>query len=152
MAKSARSSDTKRNHRNLRAKVFGPAHDARTARLSAKLQELAAKPRADDNGDKLMELDDAKDKQQEREDHSANEAEGILSSSLHSAYLLLTFPTLDMDLDSQGSRIKHESRSAKGRTNRKGHKISKKISKRSVVFASEVARQNKIARRNKSKR
>jgi hypothetical protein len=147
MAKSARSSDTKRNHRNLRAKVFGPAHDARTARLSAKLQELAAKPRADDNGEKLMELDDTKDKQ-ERDDQT-NEDEGIFLSFRDSTCILLT--TLDMELDSQGAKIK-ESRSAKGRSNRKGHKVSKKISKRSVVFASEVARQHKIARGNKSRR
>lgn len=61
MAKSARSSDTKRNHRNLRAKVFGPAHDARTARLSAKLQELAAKPRVTE--DKVMEVDHTAEKE-----------------------------------------------------------------------------------------
>jgi Protein of unknown function (DUF2423) len=44
MAKSVRSSVKKRNHANLRSKVFGPMADARTERLSAKLQELAAQP------------------------------------------------------------------------------------------------------------
>lgn len=45
MAKGARASSRKRNNAALRAKVFGPAHDARTERLSAKLQELVSKPK-----------------------------------------------------------------------------------------------------------
>jgi len=45
MAKGLRSSVRKRNKAKLRATVFGPAADARTARLSAKLQELASQPR-----------------------------------------------------------------------------------------------------------
>lgn len=44
MAKSVRSSTKKRNHAKLRSTVFGPVVDARTERLSAKLQELAAQP------------------------------------------------------------------------------------------------------------
>lgn len=44
MAKSIRSSTKKRNHAKLRSTVFGPAVDARTERLSAKLQEIAARP------------------------------------------------------------------------------------------------------------
>jgi hypothetical protein len=70
MAKSVRASITKRNHRNLRAKVFGPAHDARTARLSAKLQELAAKPHVSE--EKAMEVDAAP--QEEGEQQSTNGA------------------------------------------------------------------------------
>ncbi|KAL6231463.1 hypothetical protein BDW75DRAFT_243904 [Aspergillus navahoensis] len=51
MAKSVRASVQKRNKAKLRSTVFGPAVDARTERLSAKLQELAAqpKPRAQEN-------------------------------------------------------------------------------------------------------
>ncbi|KAJ5205615.1 hypothetical protein N7491_003755 [Penicillium cf. griseofulvum] len=45
MAKSVRASVSKRNRANLRKKVFGPLVDARTERLAAKLQELAAQPR-----------------------------------------------------------------------------------------------------------
>ncbi|OJJ43712.1 hypothetical protein ASPZODRAFT_135716 [Penicilliopsis zonata CBS 506.65] len=45
MAKSTRSSITKRNRAKLRSTVFGPVSDARTARLSAKLEEIAAQPR-----------------------------------------------------------------------------------------------------------
>ncbi|KAF9892199.1 hypothetical protein FE257_002605 [Aspergillus nanangensis] len=47
MAKSVRASVSKRNKANLRAKVFGPAVDARTERLSAKLLELASQPKPD---------------------------------------------------------------------------------------------------------
>lgn len=47
MAKGLRSSVRKRNKAKLRATVFGPAVDARTERLSAKLQELASQPRSD---------------------------------------------------------------------------------------------------------
>ena len=46
MAKGLRASVNKNNNTRLRAKVFGPVEDARTARLSAKLMELVsqAKP------------------------------------------------------------------------------------------------------------
>lgn len=45
MAKSVRASVSKRNRAALRKKVFGPIVDARTERLSAKLQELASQPK-----------------------------------------------------------------------------------------------------------
>ncbi len=45
MAKSTRASTRKRNNAALRSKIFGPAVDARTERLSAKLQELISKPK-----------------------------------------------------------------------------------------------------------
>lgn len=52
MAKSVRSSVRKRNSTKLRSTVFGPAADARTARLSAKLQELASQPRPENKNTK----------------------------------------------------------------------------------------------------
>ena len=55
MAKSARASTRKRNNAALRAKVFGPAVDARTARLSAKLQELVSRPKPAE--ERAMEVD-----------------------------------------------------------------------------------------------
>jgi len=58
MAKSARASETKRNHAKLRATVFGPVSDARTARLSAKLQELASQPKPPQD-EKKMNKEDA---------------------------------------------------------------------------------------------
>ena len=45
MAKSARSSAIKKNKSALKKKVFGPVEAARNERLSAKLLELASKPR-----------------------------------------------------------------------------------------------------------
>lgn len=50
MAKSVRASVSKRNRANLRKKFFGPVVDARTERLSAKLQELASQPRPEKEG------------------------------------------------------------------------------------------------------
>lgn len=47
MAKGLRSSVKKHNKALLREKVFGPAADARTERLSAKLRELAGTSKAD---------------------------------------------------------------------------------------------------------
>ncbi|OAA57894.1 putative protein family UPF0642 [Niveomyces insectorum RCEF 264] len=44
MAKSARASSRKTNNQKLKKNVFGPVESARTARLSAKLMELAAQP------------------------------------------------------------------------------------------------------------
>lgn len=59
MAKSARSSVRKRNNATLRAKIFGPAVDARTERLSAKLQELINKPKPEE--EKAMDVDEQKE-------------------------------------------------------------------------------------------
>lgn len=58
MAKSVRASVSKRNSAKLRATVFGPVSDARTARLSAKLQELASQPKPTDDG-KMSTKEDA---------------------------------------------------------------------------------------------
>jgi hypothetical protein len=125
MAKSARSSNTKRNNRNLRAKVFGPAHDARTARLSAKLQELAAKPRPTE--EKAMDVDEAVEQGEQGEQDQSN-------SNVDSA---------DMDVDGLPAKtvkpkIDHKQR-------RKEHKISKRKPKHQMVFSSERARKAKLA-------
>lgn len=45
MAKSSRASVIKVNRKKLKARVFGPAEDARTKRLSDKLLELASQPK-----------------------------------------------------------------------------------------------------------
>ncbi|KIX98050.1 uncharacterized protein Z520_06129 [Fonsecaea multimorphosa CBS 102226] len=125
MAKSARASVVKKNHRNLRAKVYGPASDARTARLSAKLQELAAKPKPET--EKAMDVDD-----------NAEQAAGDEPRSTNSE---------GMDIDAQGAGMKPvKSSKARNQANRKTHKVSKRKSKNSVVFASEIARKNKMAR------
>ena len=55
MAKSVRASVSKRNRANLRKKVFGPAVDARTERLAAKLQEIASQPRPEGTEQSAME-------------------------------------------------------------------------------------------------
>ena len=60
MAKGLRASTRKRNNAKLRATVFGPAYDARTERLSAKLQEIASQPRPDQ--ERVMEVDHSEDK------------------------------------------------------------------------------------------
>ena len=45
MAKSARASSRKANNQRLKKNVFGPIEAARAERLSAKLLELASKPK-----------------------------------------------------------------------------------------------------------
>ncbi|PBP17435.1 hypothetical protein BUE80_DR011806 [Diplocarpon rosae] len=45
MAKGARASKIKANNAKLKGEVFGPVETNRTARLSAKLLELASQPR-----------------------------------------------------------------------------------------------------------
>ncbi|EXJ86554.1 hypothetical protein A1O3_03507 [Capronia epimyces CBS 606.96] len=128
MAKSARASVVKRNHRNLRAKVFGPAHDARTERLSAKLQELAAKPRPD--ADKAMDVDASAE--QGTESQSANDG------------------AEDMEVDAQGAKmkpVKSQSQSA-----HKEHRVTKKKERNSMVFASEKARSRRAASKRKTKK
>jgi hypothetical protein len=45
MAKSARASSKKANHKKLRARVFGPAEKARAERIHAKLLETIQQPK-----------------------------------------------------------------------------------------------------------
>ncbi|KIW97003.1 uncharacterized protein Z519_02394 [Cladophialophora bantiana CBS 173.52] len=130
MAKSARASVVKKNHRNLRAKVYGPASDARTARLSAKLQELAAKPKPET--EKVMDVDD-------KAGSAAGDQPHRSSSEV-------------MDVDAQGASMKPvKSSTARSQVNHKVRKVSKRKPKNSVVFASEIARKKKMAR-HKAKR
>ena len=57
MAKSVRANVSKRNRAKLRSTVFGPVDNARTERLSAKLQEIAAQPKPNDlNQSNMSEL------------------------------------------------------------------------------------------------
>ena len=54
MAKSSRSSTKKSNKSKLRKKVFSPAEDARTERLSNKLLELASRSHPRSPEDSVM--------------------------------------------------------------------------------------------------
>lgn len=45
MGRSARSSALKNNNQKLKKNVFGPVETLRTARLSARLLEIAAQPK-----------------------------------------------------------------------------------------------------------
>jgi len=128
MAKSARSSNTKRNNRNLRAKVFGPADDARTARLSAKLQEIAAKPRQTE--DKAMDVDTPVEEEEQDQSNGNTNSE-------------------DMDID--GLQAKVVKRKVDHKQRRKEHRVSKKKPRNQMVFSSERARKAKLAAK-KSKR
>ena len=57
MAKGLRSSPNKANNSKLRSNIFGPAEDARKERLSARLLELASKPKPkrEDDSDMMDE-------------------------------------------------------------------------------------------------
>lgn len=56
MAKGARASTKKANNARLKAGVFGPVESARNERLSAKLLELASKPKPKKD-EAVMEVD-----------------------------------------------------------------------------------------------
>jgi hypothetical protein len=77
MAKGLRASTRKRNNAKLRSTVFGPASDARTERLSAKLQAIASQPRPDQ--ERAMEVDDLEGKDSAGADAGAG-TDGPLAS------------------------------------------------------------------------
>ncbi|MCJ1419383.1 hypothetical protein MMC32_005738 [Xylographa parallela] len=101
MAKGLRASTKKANRVKLRSKVFGPVEDARTQRLSAKLLELASKPKDEDV---RMEEDTATvdQKQQEKEASSEPIAEQPEEGELdrfdrpHPRILYLPFAGMDI--------------------------------------------------------
>ncbi len=76
MAKGARASSRKRNNAALRAKIFGPAVDARTERLSAKLQELVSRPKPVDERAMLVDGEGA-EKEEQKDAASINIMDGI---------------------------------------------------------------------------
>jgi len=60
MAKGARASTKKANNSKLKSNVFGPVESARTARLSAKLLELASQPKPEPvKEDVAMEVEES---------------------------------------------------------------------------------------------
>ncbi|MCJ1288345.1 hypothetical protein MMC26_007700, partial [Xylographa opegraphella] len=75
MAKGLRASTKKANMVKLRARVFGPAEDARTQRLSAKLLELASKPKVED--DRMEDVATVELKQQEKEEDKEAESDPL---------------------------------------------------------------------------
>ncbi|GKZ58357.1 major facilitator super transporter protein [Aspergillus niger] len=106
MAKSVRASVSKRNRAKLRATVFGPAVDARTERLSAKLQELASQPRPNEEKPS-MELDNA------TTDNSGDKVTGNVLNS-----------TGEMDIDQGTAKGGHAHTRKSGRI-QKRHKKSR---------------------------
>ncbi|PLB49538.1 hypothetical protein P170DRAFT_475829 [Aspergillus steynii IBT 23096] len=123
MAKSVRASVSKRNKAKLRATVFGPAVDARTERLSAKLQELASQPKPSTQDDS-----NAENKTTEMEDNDG------------AAQVKLSDPSEDMDIDKPSAKSSHKSgRIHKRHSNRKNRS--------SIVFRSHPSKAKKGSKR-----
>lgn len=116
MAKGARASTRKRNNAALRAKIFGPATDARTERLSTKLKELISKPKPAQ--DKVMA------------DYNMGEEVKEKGSRVDHANLVD-----DMDVDPQTTipKRKHKHYTSKVEK-KKAHRKTHKKAKNSIVF------------------
>lgn len=118
MAKGQRASTVKRNNSNLRAK-FAPLYDARTARLSAKLQEIVAQPKP--VREETMEVDEDGSKEEEDEDE---------------------------DIDMNGttkSKRKDTSASKKRGPTRVMKKIANRKAKKSIVFERSSSKKKRLA-------
>ncbi|KAL3448634.1 hypothetical protein BJX65DRAFT_275280 [Aspergillus insuetus] len=123
MAKSVRASVQKRNKAKLRATVFGPVVDARTERLSAKLQELASQPKPND------------------QDKSKSNAEAIEIDMQDSNPTINTKSNEAMDIDtSKASRSGSSKRS--GRIQKRQRK-----NRSSIVFKPHPSKTRKISKK-----
>lgn len=149
MAKSTRATNKKRNRAKLRATIFGPADEARTSRLSAKLQELADQPKPTQDGTG-MEVDSG--------NYRFN---GIIQ--VVSDHLLLgkpediaqepgstTAPTT-MDIDDKEGTTKDARRKSSSRPSRIEKKIMRRKAKSSIVFRSETARHKRMSSKKRQK-
>ncbi|KAF5861497.1 hypothetical protein ETB97_012901 [Aspergillus alliaceus] len=121
MAKSVRASVQKRNKAKLRATVFGPVVDARTERLSAKLQELASQPKPEDQGKSDMALDTQENPEENAETKISQTSE-------------------DMEIDN-GSMKSTQSRSHKAGRIHKRH--SNRKNRSSIVFRPQQSKNKK---------
>jgi len=144
MAKSARASVRKRNNATLRAKVFGPAFDARTERLSAKLQEIANTPRPEE--EKAMDVDDQKD-EEKKAGPTDSETKGQLSPPACVNHEL----TFALDEEMQYTLTNKPSRKAEQRrvAGQRQKKVGKRKARSQMVFPSELARRKRQAKAKK---
>ena len=145
MAKGLRASTRKKNNAALRDRLFGPAVDARTERLSAKLQELAAKPRPDQ--DRVMELDDPKTAEKGLPSDAKDDGE----FKRNDFWISLTVDP-EMDVDASGVKMKPVKRDSKKHTLGKTQKkIAKRKSKKSIVFPDIKAKWRRQAAQKRKK-
>ncbi|KAL2816372.1 hypothetical protein BDW59DRAFT_10468 [Aspergillus cavernicola] len=123
MAKSVRASVSKRNKAALRAKVFGPAVDARTERLSAKLQELASQPKP------------------ERQEESKTNTEATEMDTQNSNAKTTPLENSEsMDIDSSSKTSTH------GRSGRVSKRQQRK-NRSSIVFKPHPSKNKKFSRK-----
>ena len=138
MAKSLRASRTKTNKTHLRAKVHQPVEDARIERLSAKLLELASKPKAEvkrPDADTTEETAQGDPDATEEANSSGPSAESKMSLIKHSA---IPNHSIEMDIDRKLAKSKPRSGSIKVQKKRRSN----------VVFA--VGKQHGKRRSGKS--
>lgn len=116
MAKSSRSSVRKRNNAKLRSTVFGPAADARTERLSAKLQELAALPGPSQKQETSMDIGN--------EDQSTDEAPQEPSTN----------GEMDIDMNDSKTTTASSTSSKKKKASKNDKKKLNRKAKNSIAF------------------
>jgi len=127
MAKGLRASTRKRNNAKLRSTVFGPASDARTERLSAKLQEIASQPRPDQ--ERAMEVDDLEGKDSTGPDAGAD----------------------DMQVDCQSqSKVVGSASKRKAHPSRIEKKKQARKNKNSIVFTTNKQHKKRVSSKQKS--
>ncbi|GIK06525.1 hypothetical protein Aspvir_002175 [Aspergillus viridinutans] len=124
MAKSVRASVSKRNRAKLRATVFGPAVDARTERLSAKLKDLASQPIIREQKTSSMESDPTGTGSQVK---STDSKPSVINE--------------DMDVDTMS--VKH----TQSRSQKLGRVQKRKKARSSIVFHSHSSKTRKGAQR-----
>lgn len=117
MAKGQRASTVKRNNKALRAK-FAPIYDARTARLSAKLQEIIAQPKP--VRDEIMVLDEGS-----KEDSGSD---------------------VDMNGNAKPKTKKLDGSSKKRGPTKVMKKIANRKAKKSIVFERSAGKKKRLAK------
>ncbi|EKD13559.1 GPI ethanolamine phosphate transferase [Drepanopeziza brunnea f. sp. 'multigermtubi' MB_m1] len=134
MAKGARASTIKANNAKLKSRVFGPVETDRTARLSAKLLELVAKPKPKPAEKKIAE-----------KDVEMEVGAGAVAVADKMTPTADTKTADEMEVDADSTKPKDSSKSGKGTIQRR--KVSK--NKSAIVFPKYNER-NKV-RKPKSK-
>ncbi|KAK2628581.1 hypothetical protein QTJ16_001684 [Diplocarpon rosae] len=144
MAKGARASKIKANNAKLKGEVFGPVETNRTARLSAKLLELASQPRP-----KPPVKDVEMDKKDSKEcPYKKNIVLRLTKYSIVAEDEIVPFaepkPAEDMEIDEYMTKTKRDtSKSGKGTIQRR--KTSKY--KSAIVFP-KYADRSKVRKSN----
>lgn len=138
MAKGLRSTVKKRNRAKMRTNLYGPADQARTERLSAKLQEIASQPAP--LKEKILDME--VDVSESRTSDDVAEAEDVTAGAMD---------TEGAAEDTKGKSSRSKSKRQPTRSDRVQKRSKRKAARSSIVFPQHPQKAKRLASKRQKK-